>query len=75
MTDGGDVRKRILFISCALGIAAGITAYLAYKATLTENFALLAVVPAVLVTCIPMVNALRRLLVQQRKGNNVRDAA
>lgn len=57
-------------MASVLGILAGVTGYLVYKATLTENFALLAVIPAVLVTSIPMVNALRRLLAQRRQSDD-----
>ena len=75
MPDPADVRKRILFIACTLGVMAGVTGYLAYKVAISENFALLAIAPAVLLTCIPMVNALRRLLAQRRQAGDARDAA
>lgn len=66
MIDSREVQRRILFIACVLGIMAGVTAYLVYKSVISENVALLAIVPALLFTSIPAVNALRRLLALRR---------
>lgn len=56
-----DVRKRMLFLWGVLGVAFGACAFLAFKAISTENYTLLAIVPAVVLTQVPMVIALVRL--------------
>lgn len=53
-----EPRKRILFIWAVLGIMVGVSAYLLYKALQSENYALLAVLPALALTAIPMVRSL-----------------
>jgi hypothetical protein len=60
----------MLFLAGTLGLMAGVTAYLIYKAVITQNFALLAIVPAVLLTSIPMVNAVRRLRASAARGSS-----
>ena len=69
MTNPVDSRKQILFIASVLGIMVGVSVYLVYKAVLNQNFALLAILPALLLTSIPMLNALRRLRGRQRSGD------
>lgn len=56
-----DVRKRILFFSCLLGFMIGIATYLAVKAVRQPNYALLAILPLLLITGIPLVKTLIEL--------------
>ena len=56
-----DPRKQILFISAMLGFMVGVGAYLAYKTVRSGNVALLAVLPVLFITAIPMLRTLARL--------------
>lgn len=51
----------MLFLWGVLGVAFGACAFLVFKAVGSGNFALLAIVPAVVLTQVPMVIALVRL--------------
>lgn len=64
-----DIRKRILFIIVLLGIIAGVGMYLVLKAVRQDNYVLLAILPALAMSAIPMLTSLSRLKRQQQSGN------
>lgn len=58
-------RRQMLFIAAVLGVMAGSGAVLAFKAIAVRNYALLAILPALVVTAIPLLLAFVRLRREQ----------
>ncbi len=56
-----ETRKRILLLSVILGMMAGVTVYLAFKAVTSGNLVLLVVVLPLAIMSVPMVRGLIEL--------------
>lgn len=59
--DPAETRKRILLLSVILGMMAGVTVYLAFKAVTSGNLVLLVVVLPLAIMSVPMVRGLIEL--------------